>query len=64
MGIRDPILSTTQRFWGYFFQAILRWFETAIGRSNAIVNIIVTGLQVHAERFYDSSKVEGWDGLI
>lgn len=40
-----------------------RWFETAIGRSNAAVNIVVTGLQVHAERFYDGSIVENWSGF-
>ncbi|KAL3934401.1 MAG: hypothetical protein SGBAC_009875 [Bacillariaceae sp.] len=40
-----------------------RWFETAISRSNATINIIVTGLQVHAERFYDSNKVENWNGF-
>jgi len=40
-----------------------RWFETAIGRSDAAVNIVVTGLQVHAERYYDSSKVESWSGF-
>ncbi|CAJ1946225.1 unnamed protein product [Cylindrotheca closterium] len=40
-----------------------KWFETAIGRSNATVNIIVTGLQVHAERYYDSAKVENWNGF-
>ena len=40
-----------------------KWFETAIGRSQAAVNIIVTGLQVHAERFYDNSAVESWSGF-
>jgi hypothetical protein len=40
-----------------------KWFETAIGRSNAAVNIVVTGIQVHAERFYDSNAVENWCGF-
>ena len=37
-----------------------RWFEEAIGRSNASVNIVVSGIQVHAPWFYDSNKVENW----
>ncbi|VEU40387.1 unnamed protein product [Pseudo-nitzschia multistriata] len=37
-----------------------KWFETAIGRSNARVNIIVSGIQVHAPWFYDSNKIENW----
>ncbi len=36
------------------------WFETAIGRSKASVNIVVTGVQVHAPWFFDSNKVENW----
>eukprot|EP00980_Cylindrotheca_fusiformis_P007373 scaffold1525_cov142-Cylindrotheca_fusiformis.AAC.173 len=39
------------------------WFETAIGRSRAAVNIVVSGLQVHAERFYDGAVVENWNGF-
>lgn len=37
-----------------------QWFEEAIGRSTASVNIIVQGLQVHADRFFDGNKVEDW----
>jgi alkaline phosphatase D len=40
-----------------------KWFETAIARSEAAVNVVVTGLQVHAERFYDASIVENWSGF-
>jgi alkaline phosphatase D len=39
------------------------WFETAIRRSHAAVNIVVTGLQAHAERFYDGNIVESWSGF-
>jgi hypothetical protein len=39
------------------------WFETAIGRSTAAVNVIVTGLQVHSERFYDANVIENWSGF-
>jgi alkaline phosphatase D len=37
-----------------------KWFETALGRSNASVNIIVSGVQVHAPWFYDGNRVENW----
>lgn len=37
-----------------------KWFETAIGRSKASVNIVVSGIQVHAPWFYDSNKIENW----
>lgn len=40
-----------------------KWFETAIGRSKASVNIIVSGIQVHAPWFYDANKVENWSGF-
>ncbi|KAG7369680.1 PhoD-like phosphatase [Nitzschia inconspicua] len=36
------------------------WFEEAIGRSDAAVNIIVSGVQVHAPWFYDGNLVENW----
>jgi len=36
------------------------WFETAIGRSKASVNIIVSGIQVHAPWFYDANIIENW----
>mmetsp|Transcript_25951 Transcript_25951/g.29673 ORF Transcript_25951/g.29673 Transcript_25951/m.29673 type:complete len:535 (-) Transcript_25951:2-1606(-) len=36
------------------------WFENSIKRSNAAVNIIVNGLQVHAYRFPNSNSVELW----
>ena len=37
-----------------------KWLETAIGRSKASVNIVVSGIQVHAPWFYDSNKIENW----
>jgi hypothetical protein len=39
------------------------WFEAALSRSHAAVNIVVTGLQVHAERFFDPNVVENWNGF-
>ena len=36
------------------------WLEEALSRSTATVNIIVNGLQVHADRFYDGNLVENW----
>ena len=36
------------------------WFENAIGRSNATVNIVVSGIQVHAPWYYDSNLIENW----
>lgn len=40
-----------------------KWFETAIGRSKASVNIVVSGIQVHAPWFYDANKIENWSGF-
>jgi len=40
-----------------------KWFETALGRSDAAVNIVVTGLQVHAERYFDPNVIENWHGF-
>jgi alkaline phosphatase D len=40
-----------------------KWFHTAIGRSTAAVNIIVTGLQVHAPWFYDGNLIENWSAF-
>jgi alkaline phosphatase D len=40
-----------------------QWFETAIGRSRAAVNVIVTGIQVHAPWFYDGNLVENWSAF-
>jgi hypothetical protein len=37
-----------------------KWFETAIRRSTASVNIVVSGIQVHAPWFYDANKIENW----
>ena len=39
------------------------WFETALSRSTAAVNIVVTGIQIHAERFFDAESVENWSGF-
>jgi hypothetical protein len=36
------------------------WFEVALSRSTATVNIVVQGLQVHPDRFYDGNIVEDW----
>jgi len=37
-----------------------QWFEKAIARSRASVNIIVSGLQVHPERYPDPEIFESW----
>ena len=37
-----------------------RWFETAIARSSAAVNIVVTGLTVHGDKYYDGNTIEAW----
>lgn len=39
------------------------WFETALGRSNAAVNVIVSGVQIHAPWFYDGNLVENWSAF-
>lgn len=36
------------------------WLETSLKRSTATVNILVNGLQVHADRFWDGNMVEDW----
>jgi len=36
------------------------WLETALKRSTAAVNIVVSGLQVHADRYFDGNAVEDW----
>jgi alkaline phosphatase D len=40
-----------------------KWFEEAIGRSNAAVNIVVSGVQVHAPWFYDGNLIENWSAF-
>mmetsp|Transcript_15265 Transcript_15265/g.23761 ORF Transcript_15265/g.23761 Transcript_15265/m.23761 type:complete len:571 (+) Transcript_15265:76-1788(+) len=37
-----------------------KWFETAIARSKATVNVIVSGLQIHPYRFPDANANEMW----
>lgn len=37
-----------------------QWFEQSIRRSRASVNIVVNGLQVHAQRFLDGNVAESW----
>ena len=37
-----------------------RWFESSLNRSKAAVNIIVSGLQVHADRFPSANVAEEW----
>lgn len=39
------------------------WFETAIRRSRAAVNVVVTGLQVHAHAFPNGNIAESW-GMV
>eukprot|EP00934_Nitzschia_sp_Nitz4_P008731 Nitzschia sp. Nitz4//scaffold7_size249615//199035//200567//NITZ4_001202-RA/size249615-processed-gene-0.156-mRNA-1//1//CDS//3329558517//8721//frame0 len=39
------------------------WFHTAIGRSTAAVNIIVSGIQYNSEKFFNSKSVESWRGF-
>ena len=36
------------------------WFEAAIARSQAAVNIVVNGLQIHANMFPDGNMAESW----
>jgi hypothetical protein len=36
------------------------WFESAIRNSQASVNVVVNGLQVHANRFPDGNVAEAW----
>jgi hypothetical protein len=36
------------------------WLQQSLSRSPAAVNIVVQGLQVHADRFFDGSLVENW----
>jgi len=36
------------------------WFETALRRSTATVNVVVQGLQVSADRFWNADKCEAW----
>jgi len=37
-----------------------KWFETALKRSRASVNVVVNGLQVHANRFPNGNIAEAW----
>lgn len=37
-----------------------QWLEAALRRSTATVNVVVQGLQVHADRFWDGNLVEDW----
>ena len=36
------------------------WFESAIRRSRASINVVVNGLQVHGDRFPDGNVHESW----
>lgn len=38
-----------------------QWLEIALGRTKAAVNVIVNGLQVHANRFSNANVAESWD---
>jgi hypothetical protein len=37
-----------------------KWFQEAISRSHASVNIVVNGLQVHADKYADPNVAESW----
>ena len=37
-----------------------KWFEEALGRSKAAINVVVQGLQVHADRYPDGNVAENW----
>ena len=37
-----------------------KWLKDSLERSTASVNLIVQGLQVHADRYFDGNKVEDW----
>lgn len=37
-----------------------KWFQEAISRSQASVNIVVNGLQVHADKYADPNVAESW----
>lgn len=37
-----------------------QWLEASLGRSTAAVNIVVTGLQVHVDRFFTGAVAEEW----
>lgn len=39
------------------------WLEAALSRSTAKVNIVVQGLQVHADRFFGGDTVESWSSF-
>lgn len=39
------------------------WLEQSLRNSRATVNIIVSGIQVHAERFFDGNEAEEWSLL-
>lgn len=36
------------------------WLEQGLRKSTAAVNVIVSGLQVHADRYYNGNAVEDW----
>lgn len=36
------------------------WLQTSLSRSTATVNVVVQGLQVHADRYFDGNMVEDW----
>jgi len=40
-----------------------QWFETAIRRSQAAVNVVVSGLQFHADLYPDANVAESWAKL-
>jgi PhoD-like phosphatase len=37
-----------------------KWLATSLRRSTAAVNIVVSGIQVHADKFFDGRLVEDW----
>lgn len=40
-----------------------KWLEEALQRSNAAVNVVVQGLQVHADRHPDANTAEAWSRM-
>lgn len=36
------------------------WLNASLSRSHATVNIVVQGLQIHADRYFDGNLVENW----
>jgi phosphodiesterase/alkaline phosphatase D-like protein len=62
---KDPWREGTQAFYtdyegDYLGEEQWQWFEAAISKSNAAVNVIVNGLQVHSRIFPNPNIAENW----